>query len=536
MLQPKFILTFFLLLLLQVTGPTVKSYAEDPEFRHSISFPATWSKIFHIDFSMRGVDQDTIELKMPQWMPGYYQIMNYAEDVTDISARDSDGNELPLRRTGDHSWQLTGAAGDHVIISYDIKTHRRFVANSYVDTSFAYIVPPNAFLYVEGHLEDSVFVQVVSRKEWEHIATGLSRLPGSSDVFFAPDYDILYDCPLLLGNLEVLPSFYIEGVEHRFIAFDPGNFDTEQFMDDLESIVRTAVYMFGEVPYDSYTFIGLGKGRGGIEHLNSTTISFHGSSLENEQSRKRLLAFIAHEYFHHFNVKRIRPFELGPFDYERENRTNQLWISEGLSVYYEYLLLRRAGLIDEKDLLDFLAGDVTAYENDHGKDDQSLQQASYYTWEEGPFGTRGGEEDRSISYYEKGCVLGMLLDFQIRSATRNERSLDDVMRLLYRKYYKELQRGFTEAEFQQACETVAGMTLAELFEYVYTTEEIDYQAYLGHAGLQLERLIGDRDGPSDRMLFSIRRKDFPDQLHLEILQSWQENSNDHAPVSIERNQ
>jgi len=244
--------------------------------------------------------------------------------------------------------------------------------------------------------------------------------------------------------------------------------------------------MFGEVPYKSYTFLGMGPGRGGIEHLNNTTISFDGNTLKPEDSRKRMLSFIAHEYFHHYNVKRIRPYELGPFEYDRENRTNQLWVSEGLTVYYEYLLLRRAGLIDENDLLGLLAGDINAYENDRERIFQSLQEASYYTWEEGPFGTRGGDADSSISYYKK------------------------------------LQRGFTDAEFQQACETVAGTHLTELFGYIYTTNGLDYEKYLGYAGLQLEPQPSSREGSTENSTIKLTRKKELDQLQEEIFQSWQE--------------
>lgn len=516
-------ITLFTLIFNTVIIVSVYAFQAGPEFRYSLSFSEADMHTYHVDFSVRGAERDTLDLNMPQWMPGYYQIMNYADDLKDISARDTDGEALPIIRTGGSSWQLSGTSGKDVVISYDIATHRRFVANSYADSAHAYILPTNTFLYPEGYLDEPAVVHIINRDGWDQIATGLDMLPGTTNQFYAPDYDILYDSPLLAGNLEVFPSFFVEGIEHRFMAYEPGDFESQPFMKDLKRIVQTAVDMFGEVPYESYTFIGLGKGLGGIEHLNNTTISFHGSSLATGESRKRVLAFIAHEYFHHFNVKRIRPFELGPFDYSRENRTNQLWISEGLTVYYEYLLLRRAGLISEKELLDFLAGDINAYENDNGKDDQSLREASFYTWEEGPFGTRGGAADRSISYYEKGCIVGLLLDFQIRSATQNEHSLDDVMRLLYRKYYKEMQRGFTEAEFQHACESIAGKKLSNLFEYVYTTKEIDYPAYLSLAGLQLEGPQDDPGRTSDGAEYSLTRKDFTDQLQREIYTTWQEN-------------
>jgi predicted metalloprotease with PDZ domain len=514
---------FFFLILITLSSVSQGMWPEGNKgFHYSVSFPVTQPNGYHVEFTLTGLREDTLLLKMPRWMPGYYQIMDYAKDVENIAAVDEQGTPVPLSQVNGNSWLITGLDGKQVVVSYDIRTQRKFVAVSYVDSTLAYILPENSYLYVAGHLHAPATVAVEPRKEWGNIATGLESVPGSKNLYYASDYDILYDCPILAGRLEELPPFYVNGVEHRFMGYKLGTFDREGFMGDLKKIVQSAVDMFGEVPYGNYTFIGIGPGRGGIEHLNNTTISFDGNSLKDRESTQRVLAFIAHEYFHHFNVKRIRPFELGPFDYDRENRTNQLWISEGLTVYYEYLLLRRAGLIDETTLLKFIEGDINGYENDEGRHYQTLQQASYYTWEDGPFGTQGGEGDRSISYYQKGSVMGLLLDFQIRNETRNEHSLDDVMRYLYREYYQKKQRGFTEAEFQQACESVAGVPLASFFEYLYTTKEIDYQKYLGFAGLEITpSTTGEKAGKVP--LITLSRMGAPEEWQREILTSWQEN-------------
>jgi predicted metalloprotease with PDZ domain len=199
-----------------------------------------------------------------------------------------------------------------------------------------------------------------------------------------------------------------------------------------------------------------------------------------------MMTFLTHEYFHHYNIKRIRPLELGPFDYDKENRTNLLWVSEGLSVYYQYIIARRAGVIDEDMILGNFSSNITNYENHPGKRYQSLVQASYNTWSDGPNGNIGKDPNKAISYYEKGPIVGLLLDLAIRSSTHNQRSLDDVMYQLYWTYYKRLQRGFTDAELQEACENIAGTSLMEVFEYVYTTKEIEYTTYLEKGGLQLE--------------------------------------------------
>jgi predicted metalloprotease with PDZ domain len=289
-------------------------------------------------------------------------------------------------------------------------------------------------------------------------------------------------------------------------------------MDNLKKVVYAATQIIGDIPYNQYTFIGIGPGQGGIEHLNNTTVSFNGTRLNSsEGALNTMMSFLAHEYFHHYNVKRIRPFELGPFDYDKENKTNLLWVSEGLSVYYEYLIIKRGGIITEQMLYKNFESSINAFENNPGRSYQSLTQASYETWSDGPFGKQGEDANKSISYYDKGPAVGLILDLAIRNATKNVKSLDDVMRLLYWQYYKKLQRGFTDAEFQQACESVAGISLNHEFEYVYTTKELDYNTYLAYAGLKAVIIT---DAASGKRKFSIQPLEKTDAMQNSILQSW----------------
>jgi predicted metalloprotease with PDZ domain len=286
-------------------------------------------------------------------------------------------------------------------------------------------------------------------------------------------------------------------------------------MTNLKKMVETASSLIGDIPYKEYTFIAIGPGRGGIEHLNNTTISFAGSELASPGGMNRTMNFIAHEYFHHSNIKRIRPFELGPFDYTKANHTNLLWVSEGLSVYYEYIVVKRAGLSTEEQFLASLSGNIQAQETDPGRNFQSLTQSSYETWSDGPFGRQGEAGDRSISYYEKGPVVGLLLDIAIRNASGNSTSLDDVMRYLYYHYYKALGRGFTDAEFQEACEMAAGKPLNDVFEYVYTAKDLDYEKYLAPAGLKLVQ--GTENGKPSFQLKRVEHMNASQQAMLESL-------------------
>ena len=243
-----------------------------------------------------------------------------------------------------NTWRVLTDNAAGLTVSYIVKTKRAFVATPYLDENRGYILPAGVFLYPAGKLEQPVQLTVKPFAGWTDVATGLDTVVGKRYTYTAADYDMLYDCPLLTGNLEELPPFTVNGIPHRFIGYNMGDFDGTQFMGDLKKIVEAASAIIGHIPYRQYVFIAIGPGAGGIEHTNSTTISFNGSGLNDPQGRLRLLNFIAHEYFHHYNVKRIRPVELGPFDYDHGSRTKMLWVSEGLTVYYEYLILKRAGL------------------------------------------------------------------------------------------------------------------------------------------------------------------------------------------------
>jgi len=493
-------------------------WAQEGSLQYRVSIPQPASHRYHVELSTQGWVLDTLVLKMPKWTPGYYQILDYAKSVENISVMDERGKEQKYFRVSDNTLRIPEARNKSLVVRYDVTTSRQFVATSYVDTEHAYLIPAATFFYVDGFLNQPVHVEVSN--PWSSIATGLDPVAGESNQFTASDFDVLYDCPLLLGNLEELPSFTVNGVDHRFIGYKLGTFDKADFMNRLKKITEASVAVIGDIPFKQYNYIAIGPGRGGIEHFNNTTVSFDGTGLNNPAAMNKMMNFLAHEYFHHYNVKRIRPFELGPFDYEKGSRTNLLWFSEGLSVYYEYLIVKRAGLADEHTFLECLEGNINAHENNPGRLHQSLTQASYNTWKDGPFGTQGEEPGKAISYYDKGPVVGMLLDFAIRQATENKKSLDDVMRALYWKYYKGKGRGITDAEVEQTCEEVAGASLARVFEYIYTTKEIDYATHLGYAGLELEELPPREGDKQSKRRFRIGRLKNPDPLQMTILKSW----------------
>ena len=256
---------------------------------------------FHVQLTCKGIKKEFIDFKMPAWTPGYYQKMDFAKNLERLKATNETGKELKWEKLNENTWRVSCNNSNTVNLSYEIKTVRPFVATAYLDETRAYILPAAVFLHIDKMLHQPVQVIVVPESKWDRVATGLDSLPGKKFTYVAPDFDILYDCPILVGNLEELTPFKIRGITHRFIGLKLGDFDREQFINDLKKIVDAAVNIIGHIPYKNYTFIAIGPGPGGIEHLNNTTFGFNGSNFKNRDSYIRTLHFLAHEYFHHTN-------------------------------------------------------------------------------------------------------------------------------------------------------------------------------------------------------------------------------------------
>lgn len=464
---------------------TIFAQTQDPvQFTITMANPANHT--FHVVMDCKVGPHETSRLKMPAWSPGYYQIMDFESFVSNFQVTDQAGAKLFFDKKGKNEWHVEKAKATSLHVEYDVLTTREFVGTSFVDEDHGYIIPAGLCMYLENEIKRPAEITIKPFDKWKDVATGLDLIPGKNFTYSAPDFDILYDSPILIGNLEELPAFEVKGIPHRFIGYKMGDFDKVKFMQDIKKMVEAASAIIGDIPYKHYTFLAIGPGGGGIEHLNSTAVSFDGNLLNDPLKRIKILSFLTHEYFHHYNVKRIRPVELGPFNYDKGSKTNMLWVSEGLTVYYEYPVLNRAGLMTQTQVLDAFKALILALETQPGRLYQSLAQASAETWSDGPSGRVTDEFNKTISYYIKGPIVGLMLDFKIRHETNNKKSLDDVMRTLYQDFYQKQNRGFTEAEFRKVCEKVAGASLDEIFHYVYTTKELDYVKYFNYAGLNID--------------------------------------------------
>lgn len=459
-----------------------------------------------------------VDFKMPVWAPGSYLVREFAKNVEGEAAKDLSGNALKFRKINKNNWrvQLGGTKG--VVFSYKVYAFEQSVRTSFVDESHAFISPSGVFMFPDGFVNLPSTLRIKPYKEWKEISCTLEKVNGDKYTLRAPNYDELADAPIEIGNQKII-SFTAAGVPHQYAMYGVAQYDEERLVRDTKSIIEAAVEIFGELPCKEYIFIvhNLGGGAtGGLEHLNSTVLAVNRNAYQTQSGYLGFLRLAAHEYFHLWNVKRLRPDVLGPFDYDNENYTRQLWMAEGFTSYYDDFIVRRAGLIDENTYLRDVAANINEHENAPGSKVQSVAEASFDAWIK-YYRRNENSINSSISYYGSGARVAMLIDLEILNNSKGQKSLDDVMRALYADTYKKANRGFTEAELKKACEVAAGRNLDDIFnDYVFGTKPTNYEKYLAYAGLRLN--VTPDNTPSlgmtaadenNRIIVKVTRKDAP---------------------------
>lgn len=469
------------------------------EISYTVSMPKPYTHLLEVEMRVAAPSGQTlpaqIDLIMPVWTPGSYLIREFERNVQDFSARSrnlSSVGEIPAnlnwQKINKDTWRIRTNGARELIATYRVYANEFSVRTNELNDRHAFWNNAALLMYVDGQLRAPSTIKVAPFGDWK-IATGLPAIEGQPNTFRAENFDILYDSPFEVGNFKTI-KFDVRGKSHRFVIEGEGNYDAEAIRRDAPKIVEQAAQLMGELPYHDYTFILnlRQQGGGGLEHLNSTALGFPRFGFRGE-GYKNFLGLVAHEYFHLWNVKRIRPDALGPFDYTKENYTRSLWVAEGFTDYYSRIILLRAGLISDKEYLRGLAAGIEALQNTPGRLYMSVEEASFDSWIKF-YRPDENSVNSQISYYDKGAILGALLDLEIRRRSNNQKSLDDVMRYLYNEFYKR-NRNYTPEDFQRACEMAAGGSLEDFFsKYVRGREELDYNASLSAAGLRLETNAG----------------------------------------------
>jgi predicted metalloprotease with PDZ domain len=445
---------------------------------YTLRFPHRAQHYVEVEAKVPSEGKAQVDLMLPVWTPGSYLVRDYSRHLEALTIDGKDSAE----RVAKNRWRVPTQGKATVTVRYRIYSRLLTVRTNFVDQEFALIAGASTFLTPLDH-DRRYVVRIERPKGWTKTITGLPA--SGTDRFTAGNYDQLVDSPLLIGDPRVT-VFKVAGKPHVMADQGAGpQWDSAQAVKDVTKIIEVQQKFWGSLPYSKYSFINLLQQRGGgLEHLNSTVLMGSRFAQRDRKAYVGWLRLVAHEFFHTWNVKRLRPVELGPFDYERENHTRSLWIAEGITSYYDVLTVRRAGLSTDKELLEGLSKKIERVQTTAGRAVRSLEDASYDAWIKF---YKADENTRNVapSYYVKGSVVAFLLDLEIRRATADKKSLDDVMRAAYAQYSGA--KGFTPAQFIAVTNAVTGKDLSAFFEkYTAGTAELDYGPALAWLGLRFK--------------------------------------------------
>lgn len=422
----------------------------------------------------------TVTLMMPVWTPGYYVMEDYASRVRDLAATAPNGTALTISKPAPNRWEVTTDGAPSITLSYVLIAQGRSVTSNWVDADLGVINGGAAFITLAERGRRPHDVRIEMPATWKESASGLDPAPDRQPHHYrAADFDTLVDSPIVAGDL-TLREFTVDGT--RVVIADAGQhnqWDSGKAAREIEKLVAETRRFWGFLPFKRYVFLNVFRqGGGGLEHANSTLLT---SSPKSTEPTTGWLSFVSHEFFHAFNVKRLRPVELGPFDYENPPRTTSLWLSEGGTTYFGNLMLARAGIMSTEDFLASMSSSIASLQKAPGRLNQSLEQSSAEVWTNSNSGV--GANAKTVSYYIKGNVVTFLLDAHIRRLTNGKKSMDDVMRLAYARYGGD--RGFTADELRATVEEVGGQKMKPWFtKTIGTPGELEYGEMLAWYGLR----------------------------------------------------
>lgn len=458
-----------------------------------VSFKEPQAHYAEVQMDMSGIaTKNYVDIKMPVWTPGSYLVREFAKSVENFGATVA-GKPVKTEKVTKNTWRVYNAKADAVSINYRVYAFEISVRTAFIDASHAFLSPANIFMYPAGMIKTPSTVKIIPFGNWDKVSTGLSPVAGQKFTYTASDFDVLYDSPIEVGTQDIF-EFTAAGVKHEVAMYGGGNYDKERLKIDMAKIVEQSTAIYGENPNKHYTFIvhNYAQGGGGLEHLNSTVLGATRNAYNTTRGYNGFLSLVAHEYHHLWNVKRLRPIALGPFDYDNENYTTNLWIAEGFTSYYENKIMLRAGFGTPESFVSDLAGGIGTVMNTPGAKVQSAASSSFDAWIIG-YRPNENSKNNAISYYNKGEVVGLLMDLAITNATKGEKSLDDVMKAMYYQC-KALKRGYTDAEFKAMVEKISGISFTNFWDkYVTGTDDIEYAKYLAYAGVDI---VNENEGKS----------------------------------------
>jgi predicted metalloprotease with PDZ domain len=456
---------------------------------YELRMPKPQNHYFEVQMNINGNEDAQVEVKMPVWTPGSYLVREFSKNVNLVKAFTKDGKSISVTKKSKNAWIINAGKEKDIQVKYEVYAFELSVRTPFLDLSHGFVSGSGVFMYTDKWKNQAGNVTVIPHESFKRISTSLpvdNSYKGIGQRFQFENYDQLVDCPMEIGNQEIF-EFTAAGVVHTVAMYGEANFNVEQLKRDMAKIVEAETAVIGKNPNKIYTFIvhNVVDGQGGLEHMNSTVLSVNRWTYAGKQYVD-FLNLVAHEYFHLWNVKRIRPVELGPFNYDTENYTSLLWVMEGFTSYYDELILRRTGFYTEEEFLAKLQSSINYVEGTPGSRVQPVAHASFDAWVKA-YRPNENSSNTTMTYYSRGSVLASVIDAMIITETDGKKCLDHFLQQLYTTYYEGLKRGFSETEFKMELAKFVGKNMDEFFaKYVDGTEIIPYKEFYGPVGLNVQ--------------------------------------------------
>jgi predicted metalloprotease with PDZ domain len=489
----------FILALAAIVSLCSVAAAQEPPMRsitYQLSMSRPTSHLFEVQIIVELPEQlkdKPLQFQMAKWSPGRYAVFDFAKNVQEFRAN------APATRVDDQTWSVAPQGKTNITVSYKVFANDLSGTFSQLDNRHANYNGGSIFMYVVGHKPDPVKLTIQTPAGWK-VVNGRTEHPGQTEWQF-PNWDILIDTPTELAPDWTQDDFEVDGKKYHVMvhSFGPEGGKRPALVKDIETIVRAEVAMWGAPEFEEYTFLvhfaADDKSGDGMEHLTSTQIIQPGA-LAEPGVYESTLDTVAHEFFHVWNVKRLRPQELGPWDFTRPLSTRGLWVAEGFTNYYGHLMLRRAGLWDDKKFLDREAVTIARIESAQGSRLMSAEESSLSApfIDDAPHAQSTNLQNTAISYYPKGELIGMVMDLLVRGRTKGKWSLDDVMRDMYEEFYLKSMnnsyylrgRGYKTEDLERIASLRAGFEFGDFFKrYVRDVEVLPYDEAFAYAGLRL---------------------------------------------------
>ena len=464
------------------TSPKTQVYV--PQLAYQIAMPQPQTHLFEVKLTVNNWDSAVLDIKMPVWTPGSYLVREYAKQLQDFTAVSSEGKKLTTTKIAKHHWQIQTDNSTEITIGYRMFANELTVRTNHLDATHGYFNPAALCFYVPGYEQCPIEITIAPPHPDWRVTTPLPEI--SPKTFLAADFDTLVDSPFEIGCQHIY-DFTVLDKPHQLVVWGEGNLDPQIAIADIKKIVEIEAKIFGGLPYEEYIFLLhlSPSGGGGLEHKNCCSLLYPRFNFQGGDRHNRFMQLVAHEFFHLWNVKRIRPAALEKFDYERENYTPSLWFSEGTTSYYDLLIPRWAGIYDEHEFLVELSKEITRFLTTPGRLVQPLSESSFDAWIK-LYRPDSNSSNSQMSYYLKGEMVTLLLDLLIRDRTQGARSFDDVLVAMWERFGKS-EIGFTETQLKNIIESIADRDLTEFYDrYIHGVEELPFNDYLNPFGLELQ--------------------------------------------------